>query len=281
MSTSNSLKQNILRTLKYKDLFGQGLSIIQISYFNEEKIDSYSLLCLCLEELLSEKKIYFFEDKYSLRELDRSQYDEFTDKRKTSMTRFLEIEFFIKLISKISFIKMIGVTGSLASYHYENEEDVDLFFVTEARRVWLTRLIVVLVMKIFRVYVHQNNAKIKFCPNLYISEISLEWSSEKRNIYIAHEILMLQPIYNKNECYQRFLYANRWVMDFFPNFTIYNFDNNYVKSENFFLDWFDNFSQKVQTIFMKKPTHLEELSSDKIHFLVSDHSEKILKNFKS
>ena len=57
---------------------------------------------------------------------------------------------------------MVGVTGTLASYHFNSEtDDVDLFIICSRNRLWITRLILVSIFKVLNVYVNNRNPNLK------------------------------------------------------------------------------------------------------------------------
>jgi hypothetical protein len=56
----------------------------------------------------------------------------------------------------------------------------------------------------------------KLCLNLFFSEENLKIPKFKQTEYIAHEILQLKTIVNKEQTYERLLAANQWVFKLFP-----------------------------------------------------------------
>lgn len=276
MKTNEELEAQVLKTLKYKSLFGHALTKHQLIYFCQQKVSSLKEFEDTLEGLDQVGKIELKGGKYYLK--TSANYQELGDGKDFSNAQrtFEHLQKYINLFSKINFINFIGVTGSLSSYFYKLEDDIDLFIIVKNNRVWITRFLLVLFMKLLKVYVHQDKAKLKFCPNIYISSISLEWDVGKRNIYSAHEILMMQPIYSSKDTYLEFVSSNSWIKDFFPNFEFHYHKNVCHYRENKILNLLDSLLMKLQLIYMKKPIHLVELSKSKIHFLVHDHSESIL-----
>ena len=276
---NNKEYQNyILNTLQYKKVFTQPMTFHQIIHFGHGKFDDLNLLQEAFKELLKNKKIKFKNGVYYLNQTKIKNHD----KRFTKSQELIEeINFVKKYLSKIPFIKFVGVSGSLASYNFEEStDDIDLFIVCEEGRVWISRLFTVLIFKLLNVYVNDANSNYKICPNFYISTKSMNWKQEKRNIYVAHEIAMLQPLINKENYYFKFLSANKWVKEFLPNF---EFDDTYEDLEErgntTVLDLIDSIFMDLQKKFMKNFSGFEILEKEKIHFLKVDHSIKILDSF--
>ena len=276
---NNKEYQNyILNTLQYKKVFTQPMTFHQIIHFGHGKFDDLNLLQEAFKELLKNKKIKFKNGVYYLNQTKIKNHD----KRFTKSQELIEeINFVKKYLSKIPFIKFVGVSGSLASYNFEEStDDIDLFIVCEEGRVWISRFFTVLIFKLLNVYVNDANSNYKICPNFYISTKSMNWKQEKRNIYVAHEIAMLQPLINKENYYFKFLSANKWVKEFLPNF---EFDDTYEDLEErgntTVLDLIDSIFMDLQKKFMKNFSGFEILEKEKIHFLKVDHSIKILDSF--
>ncbi|MCX7881369.1 MAG: nucleotidyltransferase domain-containing protein [Patescibacteria group bacterium] len=70
--------------------------------------------------------------------------------------------------------------------------------------------------------------KDKVCLNLFFDEGNLMVPDFKKNKYVAHEVLQMKPIVNKNQTYEKFLQTNRWVFRLFPNAK----ENSKLKTQN-------------------------------------------------
>ena len=121
-------------------------------------------------------------------------------------------------LSKIPTIKMVAVTGALAMRNAGEDADIDLMIVTQKNTLWTTRLFTLLLLDILglpRRKYGEKNQKDKLCLNIWLDEKDIYW--RKRNIFIAHEICQIIPLINKDKNYQKFIYKNRWISDFWPN----------------------------------------------------------------
>lgn len=271
-------QNQIINTLHYKKIFTQPLTLHQILYFGHGEFDNLEFMKSALDNLVENKKIKIRDNKFYL----SSTRIKNSDKRYRDAKReFDNLEYIIQKLNKIPFIKFVGVTGSLASYNFDKEnEDVDLFIIVEDGRLWITRMFTVLIFKLLNSYVNDEKSEIKICPNIYLSSKNLTWSYDKRNIYVAHEIAMIQPLLNKEDMYFKFLKANEWVKEYLPNF---KFEVNNFEEEKYtsvtFLDLLDNFLMSLQKKYMKKFSGIEVLDKNLIHFLKVDHSVRILNSF--
>ena len=92
--------------------------------------------------------------------------------------------------------------------------DIDYFIITKSGRLWINRLMLTAFKKVFLL-----NSKKYFCINYFITEDRLE--IPKQNMFTAIEIATLMP-FKGNGTFDAFFAQNNWVLEYFPNFNIYN-----------------------------------------------------------
>jgi len=132
---------------------------------------------------------------------------------------------YIKILSFFPQIKLVGLSGSLAMMSADKEDDIDLFIITAKNRLFTGRFIAVFLAKILGIHrgynrrftLHVPRYTNKVCLNLFFDESNLMVPEFKRNEYVAHEVLQMKPIINKDNTYERFLKVNSWVFEMFPN----------------------------------------------------------------
>lgn len=116
-------------------------------------------------------------------------------------------------------VRFIGVTGSLAMKNSKKESDIDLMVITSRGTLWTTRLIVYLATKLSSYQVRSadgTESKDAICFNMWLDEKHLLVPHKMRNLYSAHEVLQVVPLYNKGRTFEKFLEANKWTLDFWP-----------------------------------------------------------------
>lgn len=123
------------------------------------------------------------------------------------------------LFGKLPWVKFIGVSGSVAAMNANESDDVDLFVIASKNHLWTARFCLTVLSMIIgkRRGRTDQTFKDKLCFNLFFTEADLVVPENKHTEYVAHEILQVVPIVNKDETYEQFLYANRWVQQLFPN----------------------------------------------------------------
>lgn len=113
----------------------------------------------------------------------------------------------------IPWISLVAVTGALSMNNADQDDDLDLMIITAKNRLWLTRLLlVVLLFSFLRRHKKINN---RLCLNLFLDETCLLIKSQ--NLYTAHEICQAKPLFERDNMYQQFIFTNKWVSRFLPN----------------------------------------------------------------
>jgi len=139
------------------------------------------------------------------------------------------------LISKIWTVKFVGITGALAMNNAGKDDDIDLMIITKENTLWTTRLLVYIFLKTANFKIRSPRDKLekdKLCINLWLDENDLAWNKDERNIYTAHEIAQVIPIVDKKESYQKFLWSNKWILDYWPNSVNIEYKNKTVTTKN-------------------------------------------------
>lgn len=123
-----------------------------------------------------------------------------------------------RVLEKIPTVQMVGITGSLAMKNADKDSDIDLMIITANGTLWTTRFLAYLILLFLGFKLRRASDEIekdKLCLNMWLDRSDLVW--QKRNIFTAHEIAQVVPLVNKDEAYERFLWKNRWTLDFWPN----------------------------------------------------------------
>jgi D-beta-D-heptose 7-phosphate kinase/D-beta-D-heptose 1-phosphate adenosyltransferase len=124
-----------------------------------------------------------------------------------------------KILSFIPTLKMIGITGSLAMQNSSEDSDIDLMIVAKSGNLWTTRLFCYMTTWLngFAVRIPEDKVqKNKLCLNIWLDESDLIWKQKDRNVYTAHEIAQIIPLIDKDNTFERLLFQNKWILDYWP-----------------------------------------------------------------
>jgi hypothetical protein len=194
----------ILETLAYSDVFDYPLRL--------DELHRYLSLSVSVEELHRaledpDKRIgtqngfYFLAGRQSLVGVRQKRNE-------TSRGALQRAAHYGRILGRLPFIRMVGLTGSLAVANCDDAADLDYMLVAAHGRVWTARAFALLFGRATAIFGHT------LCPNLIISEQVLEWP--QRDLYSARELCQMVPIFG-GEVYSRLRQANAWIKALLPN----------------------------------------------------------------
>ena len=211
-------KQAVLKTLKYSDLFDFPQTKEEIKKFLVKKVENRKLKKI----LSSSSEIFFDSGYYCLK--GREKVINIRKKREEESLLKIEkakkVSFFL---SKIPSIMLLGISGSVAAKNAKKEDDIDLFIVTYKNTLWISRLLMILFLKVLGMYRSKGKKDVenKFCLNMYLTEESMGFKKNKRNLYTAREICQLIPLFQRENSYSKFITKNNWIKKYLPNANIF------------------------------------------------------------
>lgn len=206
-----SLQQDIVRALAYFDVFLYPLTKEQVyAYLPRNSVTiqqlENDLKDLVRAGLLKENAgYYFFADRSATVAATRRE-----DERRaaTMLKRAFWISLFLK---QIPFVRAVFITGSLSKNVASTSSDVDFMIVTAPNRLWISKMILTGIRRIF----FFNTIKY-FCFNLFVTDKG--FSFPEKNVFNAIEIATTQVVWNE-AAHDRFCSANPWVHMFLPNWS--------------------------------------------------------------
>ncbi len=277
--TGKGTENAIKRTLAYRSLFRYPMSFFQIgTYLMASSPSNDKKLRTALNKLVKDRWARKIYGKY---EILGEKHTNWLSKQKLSVKMLDENLHLLKFLGGVPWIKMIAITGSLAAYNPEKNTDIDLMMVTRRNRVWITRGFVALILKILKKHPEYDGQPGSFCTNLFVDESRMQWEKEKRNVFIASDIVMMQPVIDKGNTYFRFMKENRWVSDYYPNFRINYPEKDEKSASGRLFTLLENAARKAQLRYMKKKITSEVLGKHIIHFNKNDNSQRVLESYRN
>jgi hypothetical protein len=177
-------------------------------------------------------------------------------------------------------IELVGVTGGLAMNNADRRDDIDIYIVTTPGFLWISRLLAVGIISL--VGRRRTPATIRFgdtiCMNMFVSRQMLAIPQKERDLFAAHEVLQMAPLWDRNGTYTAFLKKNSWVKRFLPNAWAEKMKNEKLKMKNYSKSNFtfyilhftlllcEPFARFIQIWYMRHRRTSEVITDDVLRF---------------
>jgi hypothetical protein len=271
-----SLTNAIIQVLSYFDIFEYPLTFSEIKKYLEKKT------------IVSDDEIYAeIESISSIQELDgyyyflgrRANVQKRVERAGISIEKMAKARVIANILSKIPTIQYIGISGSLSMNNSVENDDIDLFFITRRNTLWMSRFLVNFLLSLTHQKRKRNEkeAKNKICPNMFMDEGELTLDKKRRNLYIAHEIIQLKTVFDRNEFSNLLLSENRWIGNFLPNITIPTFKNKRLNKSNSVLKLINFLFFSIQNLYITKHKTRETVEA-KLAMFHPLNREKVIKD---
>src|SRR3990167_6864469 len=224
-----TLSQSILATFSYHDIFDYPLTAAEIHQYLIGRLVSKKVLTdqidlLVGSKLISEKKGYYFLRGCSKIVSLRKQ------RQKYSKSKFKKAHFFAQVLKVIPSLKLVAISGALAMQNSHKNDDIDLVLITSRGTLWTTRFLANILLLPYKRDPKGAKVSNRACLNVFLDESGLKISPQ--NLYLAHEICQMKPIWDRDGMYQRFMNANGWIKKFLPNWQPVKVESGKLKVES-------------------------------------------------
>jgi len=203
------------------------------------------------------------------------------NRKKISEKKLLIANKASSLLSKIPTVQFVGITGSLAMMNSRVGSDVDLLIITKTNTLWLTRSIVYLLLVLFGFAIRKPGDREeadRLCINMWLDGSDLifkKTNSHLRNLFIAHEILQIKPLINKNKTHEKLLSENKWVYEYWKG--EYKKTESTKLNNNLFVKPVNLIAYYFQKAYMKRKLTREVVTPIRAFFHPVDWSKKVEK----
>lgn len=280
----NVYKEAILKSLSYFAIFQYPLtkkelwhyllwekkSPIQFSLFNR------SLFLLEKNKLVLKKEALFYQLPSKINWAKKRKIKEKIASKKLALAKKTT-----RILSFIPTIKMIGLSGSLSLGIGEIQDDIDLFIICQKNTLWFSRLIInlLLIFLGLKRTPKSQKTKDKICPNMFMEEDKLTLPKNEQDLYSAHELAFIKPLFQKEDLYQRLIKANSWAKFYLPNAFLI-FPNNYkTPKSNLLICFLNQILYKLQFNYMKSKITNEVITKHYVRFHPKDARYWILSKY--
>lgn len=148
------------------------------------------------------------------------------------------------LLRCIPTITLVGATGGLARSNANEEDDIDLLILCTAKTLWMTRGASTMLLDMFGLRRHPKDRRVQnlVCLNMFMTEDGFALPAQERDLFSAHEVLLMTRLWDRGGAYQKFLLANHWVKKFLPNAWKYRNQESGIRN-------YENRQNNVESIF--------------------------------
>lgn len=228
----NYTQKAILQTLIYADMFNYPLTVSQIHRFLiSNKPQSLSLINQNIKHSLQQQLISTHQNFFTL-PARVEIISTIVKRQKYSQQKKNHAKQIAQQLSSISSLQAVFLTGALAMDNADSDDDIDVMLVTSPNQLWTTRLKIIRSLDQLGVRrkARMTLSKDLICPNIYVTTQSLGIPPKSQNLYTAHEIAQVIPLFDKSYVYSQFLNQNQWIKKFLANFPIPNTSSDYDKN---------------------------------------------------
>lgn len=284
----DNTKKAILKTLLYSDIFDFPLTHDELwRFLISDSPISKAIFDKAMKELLQENIIAKQEHLYHLPKREfiiekRKRQRVYVEKKLMIAKR---VSTYLSFIPTISFV---GVSGNVAAGNAQADDDIDFFIVARKRTIWTTRFLVLVILEILRKRRRreQENVSDTICVNMMVDENGLTFPSDRHDLFTAHEIVQLRPLFARDSKVHICLVANRWVKKFMPNSIdtkILRYKNTKTKRDKDIISQsltiFEYLAKYIQLWFIDKHRTTETISDSLIAFHPTDYRKRTLAEF--
>ncbi len=275
----SSLREAIIKTIAYGDIFQYPLraeEIIQRLIGIRYQVSGIRTELRKIKQIEEKDGYYYLSGRHALVPLRRKRTE--WSKKKLQIARRAAA-----VLSHIPTLKLIGISGGLASYNVDEDDDIDLFFITAADRMWTSRLFVIGLLEVFgfRRRPGDTNVKNKICANMMIDESHLTMPAEEQDLFGAYEVSLMMPLWQRDRIHDRFLEKNRWVRKWLPNFTAQSCSSsNKQNGSILFSHALERMCSGMQLRYMDKRRTTEIVEDGRARFHPHDARKRVTEDYR-
>lgn len=267
------MKRAILKTLIYADIFDYPLKVNEIHKW----LIGRKAALRQVEKALKVSREYYFLPKREGLVAKRKLYE------KNSVSYMLKAKIIAQILRVIPWVKLVGVSGGLALSNASKKDDIDFFIITAKKRLWLSRFFILGLLSFLRQRRKKGDRGVKIagkvCVNILLEEDKLE--QKNKDIYVAHEVLQMRPLWERDGIYAKYLQSNKWAFKFLPNWIggVNKKAKASVSARNSFIDKIENLAKWLQLTIIQKPTGAERIEDGSLYFHPNDCRKEVLKKY--
>ncbi|MCB9803179.1 hypothetical protein H6761_04205 [Candidatus Nomurabacteria bacterium] len=246
------IEQSILKTIAFFDVFNYPLTAEEIwkwLYRPGREVSLSEIKDILEESPVLQEKLVRTEAFWSLKgreytHIIRKHHNNLAERKFNRAIRL------VKFYKFLPFIKMIAICNTLAYSNTNEESDIDFFVVAQKGKIWLVRLLSILVIHILGLRPTKKSSRDAFCFSFFITDDFLDIQNtmmQRDDIYLPYWIMQMLPVYNRQNTYQKFIDSNSWAKKHLPN----AYPNQFAKEVK--ASWFSKLVSQILALLFSPP----------------------------
>ncbi len=132
--------------------------------------------------------------------------------------KYQRVRRFLRIARFAPFLRAVFVCNTLARSNARAESDIDLYLVAAPGRIWLTRLCVTGLAALLRARPTETESADRICLSFFVTSDALDLRALaiEDDVYLAHWLHELCPIYDEAGLARRSYAENGWLRDALP-----------------------------------------------------------------
>ncbi len=230
-SDESLLEARVLATLAYSSQFQSPLTAREVWL----RLPGLSVTSQQVEEILNHLvKCGLCSKVGSLFQLvGDNVVDIHLERQKEASSKQASVILLVSIARHLPWVKAVAVTGSLALGAVDADDDIDVMVVASFRRLWLTRLVLLMFSSMFgrrrswradAVALGKRGESVHgevadtWCFNLWLDEASLAVPVASRSLYTAYEVCQARFVFDRGGVERAFLESNAWTQRWLPQY---------------------------------------------------------------
>lgn len=224
-AVNKTLEKDALVTLMYSDVFDMPLTAFEVWKYRIdsgrltstiEKSGNRVAFASIVETLLVLAQKEIIVRKFGMFALKGREYliPERIFRMKRSDVKWKKFLQTIRWMRFAPFIRMIAVTGRLATKQIGTKSDWDVLVVMEHGHIWMGRLFFSLFLGLLGKRRRDHQIKDRVCLNHFLTTNSLEIAL--KDLFAAREYAYILPVFGE-EVFLEFEKQNMWILKYLPN----------------------------------------------------------------
>lgn len=209
-----TIKEALLATIAYADVFDYPLTISELATWLIIGTQHTGIIQNAVESIPDVR----MKDGYVYLKGKQAIVKVRKNRERFAVQKMALAERSAALLKHIPTIVLVGVTGGLAMKNADEHDDIDLYIATTEKTMWVTRFLATVLLEIYAIRRKPNSLEIrnKICLNMYVDKEHLAVPVKERDLFSAHEVLQLVPLWDRDGAYDKFISANWWVKKYLP-----------------------------------------------------------------